>query len=147
MTTIDKLDISIYDLYAKRQVMVEQINQQFRLQEAHDIPPQTQVMNLNPELTQLDILLGVVPLNTPWAYFFPPKRKLRRSPFSSFRVASSLGSLEDQAALFDFILSIPCQSAEEEEEKQSILQCFKQLDILNEWMGFIFGRKGQFLQG
>lgn len=147
MTTIDKLDISIYDLYAKRQVMVEQINQQLRLQEAHDIPPQTAVMNLNPELTQLDILLGVVPLNTPWAYFFPPKSKLRRSPFVAFRVASTLGSLEDQAALFNFIQSISCETAEEEKEKEAILQCFKQLDVLNEWMGFIFGRKGQFLQG
>lgn len=147
MTTIDKLDISIYDLYAKRQVMVEQINQQFRLQQAQDIPPQTVVLNLNPELTQLDILLGIVPLNTPWAYFFPPKNKLRRSPFVAHRVASTLGTLEDQAALFNYIQNIPCKTVEEEKEKQTILKCFKQLDILNEWMGFIFGRKGQFLQG
>lgn len=147
MTTIDRLDISIYDLYAKRQVMVEQINQQFRLQEAQNIPAQTQVLNLNPELTQLDILLGIIPLNTPWAYFFPPKAKLRRSPFVAFRVASSLGSLEDQATLFNYIQNLKTNSPEEEQEKQAILECFKQLDVLNEWMGFIFGRKGQFLQG
>lgn len=147
MTTIDKLDISIYDLYAQRQVMVEQINQQFRLQEAESIPAQTQVLNLNPELTQLDILLGIIPLANPWAYFPKPQKNLRRSPFVAFRVASSIGSLEDQAALFNFISSISTESPEEEMEKQAILQCFKQLDILNEWMGFIFGRKGQFLQG
>mgnify|MGYP006059428323 CR=1 FL=1 len=147
MTTIDKLDISIYDLYARREVLVQEINQQLRLQEAQNIPPQTNVLNLNPELSQLDILLGIVSLNTPWAYFFPPKSRLRRSPFVAFRVASSLGSLEDQAALFEFIESTPCKSAEEEAEKSKILQCFKQLELLNEWMGFIFGRKGQFLQG
>lgn len=147
MTTIDKLDISIYDLYAKRQVMVEQINQQLRLQEAQDIPPQTNVLNLNPELSQLDILLGIVPLHTPWAYFFPPKTKLRRSPFVAYRVASTLGSLDDQAALYDYIMSLPCETPEEEKEKEAILQCFQQIDQLNEWMGFIMGRKAQFLQG
>jgi len=147
MTTIDKLDISIYDLYAKRQVMVEQINQQFRLQQAQEIPPQTQVMNLNPELTQLDILLGIVPLNAPWAYFFAPKSKLRRSPFAAHRVAASMGSIDEQAALFSFIESISSDTEEEEEEKQKLLRFFKQIEILNEWMGFIFGRKGQFLQG
>lgn len=147
MTTIDKLDISIYDLYAQRQVMVEQINQQFRLQEAQSIPAQTQVLNLNPELTELEILLGIIPHANPWAYFPKPKKNLRRSPFSAFRVASTLGSLADQAALFNYILAIPTESPEEEEEKQAILSCFQQLDVLNEWMGFIFGRKGQFLQG
>lgn len=147
MATIDNLDLSIHNLYAQRAVMVEQINQQFRLQEAQNIPAQTQVLNLNPELTQLDILLGIIPLNTPWAYFFPPKTKLRRSPFVAFRVASTLGSLEDQATLFYFIKSLKTSTPEEEEEKRAILECFEQLDELNEWMGFIFGRKGQFLQG
>ena len=147
MTTIDNYDININDLYARRQVMVEQINQQFRLQQAGEIPPQTQVMNLNPELTHLDILLGIVPLNAPWAYFFAPKTKLRRSPFAAHRVASTMGSIDDQAALFSFIQSISSETEEEEDEKQKLLQCFKQIEILNEWMGFIFGRKGQFLQG
>lgn len=147
MTTIDKLDIGIYDLYARREALVAEINQQLRLQEAQDIPPQTNVLNLNPQLTQIDILLGIVPLNTPWAYFFPPKNKFRRSPFVAFRVASTLGSIEDQAALFSFIQSISTESPEEEAEKAKILNCFKLLDTLNEWMGFIFGRKGQFLQG
>ncbi len=147
MTTIDKLDISIYDLYAQRQVMVEQINQQFRLQEAQNIPAQTQVLNLNPELTELEILLGIIPYANPWAYFPKPKKNLRRSPFSAFRVASTLGSLADQEALFNYILAIPTESPEVEAEKQAILSCFQQLDVLNEWMGFIFGRKGQFLQG
>lgn len=145
MTTIDKLDISIYDLYAKRQVMVEQINQQFRLSQALEIPPQTQVLNLHPELTQLDILLGIVPLNTPWAYFFPPKNKLRRSPFVAHRVASTLkGSLSDTIWT---IQDVPSNSEQDEEEKRILVRCLKQLELLNEWMGFIFGRKGQFLQG
>jgi len=147
MATIDNLDISIYDLYARREILVQEINQQLRLEEAGNIPPQTNVLSLNPELSQLDILLGVVALHTPWAHFFPPKSKLRRSPFVAHRVASTLGSLEDQAALFEYIEAIPCGSPEEEEKKHKILSCFKELDKLNEWMGFIFGRKGQFLQG
>lgn len=147
MTTIDKLDISIYDLYARRQVMVEQINQQLRLEEAQNIPPQTQVLNLNPELTQLDILLGVVPLNTPWAYFSPPKTKLRRSPFTTYRVASTLGSLEKQAALCESIQNIKCQSGDEEKEKATLLGLFKNLDVLNGWLGEVLGRVCQYLKG
>ena len=35
----------------------------------------------------------------------------------------------------------------EEEEKATLQKCFKQVDKLNSWLGFIVGRIGQFLQG
>lgn len=150
MTTIDNLDISVYNLYAIRTKMIEQTNQQFRLEEAANIPPHTLVIDLYPKMTELDILLGVVPLNTPWAYFFPPKPKnegIRRSPFAFFRVAPTLGSLEDQANLLDMIEKTPCKSQEEQREKDIIKECFHQIDKINGWLGFIVGRIGQFLQG
>ena len=129
--------------------MVEQINQQLQLDKASSIPPQTLIMDIFPKLTELDLVLGVVPLNTPWAYFYPPKdfQSMRRSPFAFFRVAPSLGSLADQEREEALLDSIPCSSADEEREKTAIKNCFKQIGQINQWLGYIVGRIGQFLQG
>lgn len=149
MATIDQLDISIYNLYALRTRMMEQFNQQVRLGEAHTIPPQTMMVDTLPKLTELDLLLGVAPVVTPWAYFFPPKRYryIRRSPFAFFRVAPSLGSLEQGAEYEAKVAGVECRSPEEESEKEAVLGCLAQIDKINEWMSFIIGRVGQFLQG
>jgi len=149
MATIDRLDLSVYNLYAMRTKMIEQINQQMQLDQAATIPPQTFIVGYAPKLTELDILLGIVPMFTPWAYFYPPKRlrDLRRSPFSFFRVAPSLGSLADQEDSEKLLDSVECSSSEEEVEKAAIKGCFKQMEQINRWMGYIIGRVGQFLQG
>jgi hypothetical protein len=149
MTTIDKLDISVYNLYAVRTKMIEQINQQLQLDKAASIPPQTQMVDIYPKLTEIDILLGIVPLFTPWAYFFPPKRIrfLRRSPFAFYRVTPTLGSLKEQREQEAELEAMECPTPEAQKEKEVILGCFKQIDKLNGWLGFIVGRIGQFLQG
>lgn len=149
MTTIDKLDISVYNLYAMRTRMIEQINQQLHLEEASTIPPQLHVVATQAKLTELDLLLGVVPLATPWAYFFPPKqfRNLRRSPFAFSYVAPSLGTAEEQEEAFASLVKMICHSADEEKEKAALVNCFKQIGKINNWLSFIIGRIGQFLQG
>ncbi len=149
MATIDKLDMSVYNLYAVRTRMIEQINQQLQLDKAGSIPPQTVVLDMYPKLTEIDILLGIVPLFTPWAYFYPPRdyRLQRRSPFSFFRVVPSIGSLKDQKEEEEKLFDIQCDSPEEEQEKAAIVRCFAQIDKINGWMSFIVGRVGQFLQG
>jgi len=149
MATIDKLDMSVYNLYAIRTKMIEQINESIGIDKDSTIPPQTTMVNMWPRLTEIDILLGIVPLFTPWAYFYPPKnfRYQRRSPFAFSRVAPSLGSLKEQAEDEAHLAAIPCSSTEEEEEKAHIAGCLKQIDKINGWIGFIVGRVGQFLQG
>lgn len=149
MTTIDKLDISVYNLYAIRTRMIEQINQQIQLDQASTIPPQTAIMDLYPKMTELDILLGIVPLFTPWAYFYPPInfRYQRRSPFAFYRVIPSMGSLKDQEKDEETLANIPTSSEEEEQEKTLLKGCFAQVNKINGWLGFIMGRVGQFLQG
>lgn len=149
MATIDKLDIDIYVQYARRTQMVEEINKQYNIQEAASIPPQTQVMDYFPKLTELDLLMGVVPMLTPWAYFFPPKRfkYRRRSPFSFSRISPTLGTLDEQEEKEHELEAIECKTAEEEKEKAAILSCFKQIDKINGWLSYITGRIGQFLQG
>lgn len=149
MATIDQLDLSVYNLYAVRTRMVEQINQQFHLEEAASIPPQIQVVNTLAQLTEIDMLLGAVPMLTPWAYFFPPKRfrTLRRSPFSFARIAPSLNSTEEGSEEYLALINTTCETPEEEKEKSILASCFKQVSTLNNWLGFIVGRIGQFLQG
>lgn len=153
MTTIDKLDISVYNLYAIRTRMIEQINQQLHLEEAASIPPQTQIVVVNPEaslqLSEVEMLLGILPLNTPWAYFFPPSkyRFLRRSPFAFSRVAPSLGSLDSKEALLEKIKHIICHTTTDEADKAALIACFEELDDINDMIRHIIGHVGQFLQG
>lgn len=149
MATIDKLDLSVYNLYAIRTRMIEQINQQMRLNEAASIPPQIQVVDIFPKLSELDLVLGVVPLNAPWAYFFPPKQlnTLRRSPFAFYRVVPSMGSQDQQSKDEEKLNKEECETPEELKEKEAIKKCFAQVDKINEWLSFIIGRVGQFLQG
>lgn len=149
MATIDQLDISVYNLYAVRTRMIEQINQQLHLEEAASIPPQTLIMNVTSQLTEIDLLLGVVPMSTPWAYFFPPQQfyTRRRSPFSFARIAPSLLGTDEDSEEYLALLKILCQTPEEEKDKAAIIACLKQIGKLNSWLGFIIGRVGQFLQG
>lgn len=148
-TTIDQFDISIYNLYAIRTRMLEQINQDYGLKQAGTIPPQTSLVDTIRKPTELDILLGVVAIVTPWAYFYPPKRFrfIRRSPFAFFRVAPTLGSLEDHEGLENAVASVETRSPEEADEKKAILGALAQIDKINNWISFIIGRVGQFLQG
>ncbi|MBA3956939.1 MAG: DUF5399 family protein [Parachlamydiaceae bacterium] len=150
MATIDQLDISVYNLYAVRTQMIERLNESWHIKAAPDIPAQTNIVNMFvPQLNEMDLLLGVVPVTTPWAYFFPPKqfRTRRRSPFSFARIAPSLKSIEEGGEEFIALQSIACETAEEEKEKAMLTSCFKQIGKLNSWLGFIVGRIGQFLQG
>lgn len=149
MATIDQLDISVYNLYALRTRMMEQTVQEYHLGEASSIPPQTLIVDTYPKMAEIDILLGVAPVVTPWAFFYPPKRYrlIRRSPFSFYRVAPTLGSLEDQDDDEAKASSVECQTEEEEKEKEAILGCLDQIRKINNWMSFIVGRIGQFLQG
>ncbi|MBA2726954.1 MAG: DUF5399 domain-containing protein [Parachlamydiaceae bacterium] len=149
MATIDNLDLSIYNLYALRTRMIEQTNQQFRLDQAGSIPPQILVMDSFPKPTEIDLLLGVVPILTPWAYFFPPTafRRKRRSPFGFARILPSLGDQDEQEKNEQAVASMECRTPEEEREKQSLTACFEQIAKINRWLSHIVGRVGQLLQG
>jgi hypothetical protein len=149
MATIDKLDISVYNMYAIRTRAIEQINTQLRLDQATSVAPQLQIVDLYPKLSELDLLLGIVPLATPWAYFYPPKlfRRSRRSPFAFSRIVPSLGSLEEQQEEYEELVQTQCSSPDEEREKAVLTKCYKQLDKINSMLSFIMGRVGQFLQG
>lgn len=147
--TIDKLDISVYNMYAVRTRLYEQITQQYHLEEASSIPPQTQVMATQVQLSEIDMLLGIVPIHTPWAYFFPPKQfsRLRRSPFSFAKIAPSLKDTDEEGEEFAALFAVECLTPEEIHERGVIANCLKEINKLTGWLGFIRGRIGQFLQG
>jgi hypothetical protein len=148
-TTIDKLDIGIYVQYARRTQMIEQINQEYHLHDAASIPPQTQVLDLYPKQPEIDLLLGTIAVQTPWAFFSPPLRYKfqRRSPFGFFRVAPSLGSFDKEEEKERELEWTACETEEEEKEKKALKSCFEQIRKINSWLSFIVGRVGQFLQG
>jgi hypothetical protein len=149
MATIDKLDISVYNMYAIRTRMIEQFDKQMHLEAASSIPPQTQVLNTQAQLTEIDLLLGVGPMVNPWAYFFPPKQfgAKRKSPFTFSRVIPSLKATDESSDEFIALQEVNCKSPEEENEKAVLTSCFKEINKLNSWLSFIIGRVGQFLQG
>lgn len=149
MTTIDKLDVGIYVQYARRTQLIEQINQQYHLDEASSIPAQLLMVDIHPKLTEMDILLGIVPVRSPWAFFEPPTkyRFQRRSAFGFFRVAPSLGSFEDEDKDEEELDRTECETEEDENEKVVLKACFAQIKKINQWLSFIVGRVGQFLQG
>lgn len=148
MTTIDKLDIGIYVQYAKRTQMKEDTYKEFRLQEAASIPPQTIVPSMYPLISEIDLLLGIVPMHAPWALFSPPSEiDLRRlSSFAFFRVVPSLGTLDEQEEIAAQLEKMECSTPEEAKEKGILLNCLKQIDQFNEWLGHIVGKMGEFLQ-
>lgn len=149
MATIDKLDLGIYVQYARRTQMLEQLSQEYHLDEASSIPAQIMIVDLYPKLTEMDLLLGIVPVQNPWAHFLPPPkyRFQRRSPFGFFRVAPSLGSFEEEENDERKLDEIECVDEKEKKEKASIKACFEQIRKINGWLSFIVGRVGQFLQG
>lgn len=150
MTTIDKLDIGIYIQYARRTQLIEQIKNQYHLEDASSIPPQLQVLDFYPKLSEMELLLGVVPVRAPWAYFFPPPRfrDQRRSPFTFSRIGPILNSSDKEEENPEQKLDrVKCQTEEEEKEKKVLKHCFAQIDKINNWLSFIVGRVGQFLQG
>ena len=147
--TIDKFDIGIYIQYARRTELMEQVRQQYHMPEAQGVPAQTLIIDIYPRLSELELLMGVITVHTPWAYFFPPKRYpfQRRSPFAFHRIIPIFGSLDGQKEEEEKLNSVQCETAEEEGEKKILQSCFKQIEQINELLHYIGGRIGQFLQG
>jgi len=149
MTTIDKLDIAIYVQYAQRTRMMETIEREYHLGEADTIPPQTMVVDLSQRMSEMDLLFGVMRTYAPWAFFYPPKKfwGQRRSSFVSYRIVPSLGSLEKQQADAAKLAKVKCNTPKEEEERSVLSSCLAAIEEINDLVGFIMGRVGQFLQG
>jgi len=155
--TIDNFDIGIYIQYARRTQLVEQVIQQYHLREAGAVSAQALIVDLYPKLAELDLLLGVSTLSTPWAYFYAPKSysSQRRSPFAFHRVVPIIGEDErerehggQQGKKDEEILEeIPCKSPEDEGERKVLRACFRQIEEINSLLRYIGGRIGQFLQG
>lgn len=151
MATIDKLDIGIYMQYARRSEMVEKINQQYHLYEAGSIPPQITLFDLSPRLSEFDMLLGVVSVLTPWAYFFPPKNftERRKSPFTFASVLPELLSgpngSHNVEAIIAKIQSVPCKTPEERAEQTALISFLKQGGKINEWLTHVIKQIGRFI--
>lgn len=146
MATIDKLDIGVYIQYARRTQFVEEVNRQYHLDEATAVKHPLATAEA-PQLSELDLLLGVTKTYAPWGYFLPPKqlKYSKRSPFTKSKVSPSIGSEEDEDE--EILDAIQTHTEKEKEEKETLKRALKQLRTINEWLGYIIGRVGQLLQG
>lgn len=151
--TIDKLDIGIYIQYARRTQLIEQVMSQYHMREAGGVPAQALIVDLYPKLAELDLLLGIATLSSPWAYFYAPRSygAQRRSPFSFHRIIPFMGERdhdkEEQKRDEEIIEEMECKTPEEERERKVLKACFHQIEEINSLLRYIGGRIGQFLQG
>jgi len=148
-TTIDKLDISVYNMYALRTRMVEDIKREFHLEEARAVSSQTQISITQAQVREMDRLMGLTSTSVttmPWAFFFPPDffYQARFTPFTFAYIAPGLKKKNEEDE--DEIEGMACDDEEGKEEKKAILGCLKVIRKLNQWLGFVRGRMGQFLQ-
>ena len=150
--TIDKFDIGIYIQYARRTQLMEQVMSQYHLREATGVPAQALIVDLYPKLAELDLLLGIATLSSPWAYFYPPRSygAQRRSPFTFHRIIPFMGERnqeDEQKKDEELIEEMECRTPEEERERKVLRACFQQIEEINSLLRYIGGRIGQFLQG
>ena len=150
--TIDKFDIGIYIQYARRTQLMEQVMSQYHLREATGVPAQALIVDLYPKLAELDLLLGIATLSSPWAYFYAPRSygAQRRSPFTFHRIIPFMGERnqdEEQKKDEEIIEETECRTPEEERERKVLKACFQQIEEINSLLRYIGGRIGQFLQG
>lgn len=149
MATIDKLDVGIYNQYARRTQSLEEISRQYNLDQASFIPAHALTVATSPKMGELDELFGIVRVENSYALIEAPVGYdgQRRSSFSFFRVAPSMGSFEEETESERLLQSIKCEMQEDKANKKILEECFGQIKEINSWLSFIIGRMGQFLQG
>ena len=121
--TIDKFDIGVYIQYARRTQLIEQVNSQYHMRDATGVPAQALIVDLYPKLAELDLLLGIATLSSPWAYFYAPRSysAQRRSPFSFHRIIPFMGERqnEDEDKKDEEVIEeMECKTPEEERERR-----------------------------
>jgi hypothetical protein len=145
-TVYDDL-LDVHDLYARRIQLIESYYKQYPVSQAERIPAHTAVDNVRPQLTNIDILLGVSTNPPPWALMRPPEYDPRQPYVSFYRIAPALGTIEQQANATERLQSVECVTAQDTEDKNTILGGLAAINKINDWKGYIIGRVGQFLQG
>lgn len=151
--TIDKLDIGVYIQYARSLELVEQVKEQFQLDKASSIPPQTQLVEFAPKIAEIELLMGILSSReNPWAFFFPPMRfrEHRRTPFSRHqkRVKNAQGQdMSEDDYLLELIEGVECKTEKESEEKELIKDAVKKRQSIEAMIEDIISHMGMFVQG
>jgi hypothetical protein len=149
MATIDRLDIAVNYQYARRIEFVETIWKELHLERSTAVSDDALVVDLLPKRSEVELLLGVIETRAPWAYFYAPPsfQTQRQSTFAFFRIAPTMGSLAQQAADAAKVATTQVHSREEVEEQSALAQFFSSVNDINQMIGFVTGRIGEFLKG
>lgn len=146
ITTSD-IPLGWHDLYARRIQLIESYYNQYPVSQAERVPAHTAVDNVRPQLTNIDLLLGVSTNPPPWALMRAPDYDPRQPYVSFYRIAPALGTIEQQANATERLQAIECVTAQDTLDKNTILGGLAAINKINDWKGYIIGRVGQFLQG
>jgi hypothetical protein len=148
--TIDKLDIGVYIQYARSIQVVEQVKEQFQLDKASAIPPNTQLIDFAPKLAELELLMGMVySRENPWAFFYPPPRfrEQRKSPFARYRKSALLSTTEEEEELLAILDGVDCRTAEEEVDRDILKSAVRKRKAINDMIDDVINHIGMFVQG
>lgn len=149
MATIDRLDIAVNYQYARRIEFVEAIQKELHLDRSTAVSDQALVVDLFPKRSEVELLLGLTQTKAPWAYFYAPPgfQAQRQSTFAFFRIAPTMGSLSKQEADAQKVATTAVNSKEEADEQSVLGQFFSSVNDINQMIGFVTGRIGEFLKG
>lgn len=144
-TTIDRLDLNVNTSYALQILLMEEYKRKVDETRVADVITVT----TQPIYPDLDMVMGLVNRAGSYANFSPPDDffDIRRNPFTTFSVGPSFGSLKDREAAEAKLDATHCTTTEEAAEKNTLATCFSTMSKIGEWISYISGRKGQFLQG
>lgn len=150
--TIDQIRNESHRDYANLKILAEQVSKEFPASAVTSLSGQVRIDTVTPQPTELDLLLGVVAVLTPWAMFLTPdslygKKRRMRVPFGVSRILPSLGSHEYCELLQQTVLAHLCTMHEEEREKSALDNFFAMLQKLDTWQNDIFNRIHQFMHG
>lgn len=146
-TTIDKLpdDLGISIGYANRILLIEEMKRRSDETRVADVV----TVSTHPIYPDLDMVMGLVQRANSYASFFAPQgfSDIRRNPFTTYSVGPSFGSIKDRELAEERLHATPCTTVEEIAEKNTLNSCLGVMNKIGEWIAYISGRKGQFLQG
>lgn len=152
--TIDRLRMDAHTDYANRIEAYREVAIQFPPGQLASLSGQVSMDTVTPQPTNLELLLGNVAVNTPWAIFLAPgdlnkekKRVQRRMPFGVSTLLPVLGSSEDCTLLQERVLGHACSTQEEERERHSLDNFFGMLQKLNTMAGDVFNSIHRFIHG
>lgn len=135
----------VHEMYARRIQLIEAYYKQYPISQSERIPSHTSVDNVRPNLTNIDMLLGISTNPPPWALMRAPDYDPRR-PFISFsQIAPALGTPEQQTSAIEKLQAVQCETQRDTADKITIINGMGAIKKLDDWKEYIYTHMAQFI--